>query len=253
MATITVNSDSKLQEFFDLCDVMEEENRNGQLTPDWKQKHSLAFAKVGIFNPITLADFKDLIHIPAANGNCPRNRDMWFLDQWGRNPIRLNRCKLRSEKKTKAKWEYTIEQSKLYLTPHSLARYRERTGTFVNPDTQCWNIPHIPDAIVINKDTVLTNILLPTLGGAWLGYDTIMRGGYVEHYKYDRKRGLRISQNSDIVRHFYACSFISTDMMSSEQLDIVDAYNQKQFKIYQNLVIDYSKKHPNSIFDTQPI
>jgi hypothetical protein len=244
---ITVESESDLLEFLDWLDKQHEPEMLEQITTDWKKRHSLSFAKVGVFNPYTLEDWKKVIE-KARNGTPLREQSLWFLDQWAPHPVRLSRLKVRNTVKHRGKWTMTVTNSPLYLTPHALARYRERTGLFVNPSVQCWNIPYIPNAVTVVNDQIQTNTMLPTLHGAWLGYTTQTKGSYDEVCSYDRKRGLRLCQQDNIINHFYAVSFISKKMMSSEQLDIVDAYDRGDYDLYTVLQKEHSEKYPNSIF-----
>jgi len=249
MATITIESNADLQAFMDLADEMSRPGIAEQLDSEWVKKNKYMFARVGIFNPITLKDYEKEIE-RYQQGICPDFRERWFLDKWGNHPVRLNRLTRRVKRNSRINWSITETQSPLYLTPHSVGRYRERTGQFVDADAQCWNIPYIPNSVQKDGEgNMLTNSILPTRYGAWLGYPTICRGDLVEHYKYTRKHGLKIKQDmKKIAQHFYAISFIDYNIMSPAQERICDAYNSGDYETYETLNKENQLRYPSTIF-----
>lgn len=229
------------------------EDMNQQIDPAWVKKNKLTFARAGVFNPYTLADWQ-LIGKKMCQGISPRmDKEFWFLDRWMNNPVRLVRTKGILVRNGRLKWRFSVSSSQLELTPHAIARFRERSGFVINTDAQCWNIPYISDSVDLNaKGNVITSQMLPTLGGAWLGYNSVLAGNGVEQYDYSPKKGLVCKQlgvGKNIHRSFYALTYITENQMTWKQIDACRAYQAGDYKLFDQLNKKIWLENPTSIFD----
>jgi len=223
-----------------------------QIDPSWVRKNKVSFARIGVFNPYTLADWTTMLKKMRA-GSPPMNTgEFWFLDRWLNNPVRLIRTKAKLVRDGRIKWRFSTHNSQLYLTPHAVGRFRERSGCVVDPARQCWNIPHITPGVDLNDaGNVITRQMLPTLGGAWLGYNTMMNGDGSEDYTYNRKRGLTLKQKdmNNPWDSFYALTYITENQMSWEQIDAVRAYEAGDYEVFNQLNKKLWMADPRSCFD----
>jgi len=249
---IELNNSDDMEDLFDyLNNLNARTNMVEQISDEWVKKHSVAFARAGVFNPYTLQGWTRVLE-KMKQGIPPVIREHWYMDQWGHHPIRLMRSRGKLVRKSRIKWTYSLENSPLYLTPHALARFRQHTGTFVDPDTQCWDIPHITQGVELtDSELPVTSNLLPTKHGAWLGYPTVMRGTGNEVYFYSRNQGLKLQPDSKnaITTQFYATTYILEDHMSKQQKDICEAYRAGDFDTYESLNKQNAKQYPTSIFE----
>ena len=223
-----------------------------QIDPAWVKKNKVPFARAGVFNPYTLADW-DKIAKKMHQGYAPAlDKEFWFLDRWLSHPVRLLRTRGKLVRVDRIRWRFSLTQSQLYLTPHALARFRERSGRWINPETQCWDIPHISRGVELDaRQMPITSYMLPTVGGAWLGYCTLTANSTgTEDYTYSRKKGLNL-QLEDPLKHFnsfYALTYISENQMTLQQIDAVTAYAAGDYAVFDKLNREMAIQHPTSIF-----
>ena len=224
---------------------------NQQLDASWVKKNKLPFARAGVFNPYTLADWEKIGKRMAVGIPPQLDREFWFLDRWLGHPTRLVRTRGTLARQSRIKWSFTAQNSQLYLTPHGVSRFRERSGYMINPNLQCWNIPHITTGVDFNNaGKTITSQMLPTVGGAWLGYNTITPNNGKEVYKWSRSKGLVVPEQitSDTFISFYALTYITESMMSNLQIDACRAYDAGDYHRFDELNKKNWLANPNSIF-----
>lgn len=224
-----------------------------QIDTAWVKKNKLPFARAGVFNPYTLSDW-NAVGIKMAHGIPPHmDREFWFLDRWFNTPVRLVRTRGKLQRDGRTKWRYTVTSSQLCLTPHALSRFRERSGCLINTDVQCWNIPHITDGVDLTpRGNVITSQMLPTLGGAWLGYTSVLAGKGVEQYSYSPAKGLickKPGEGKQVHQFFYALTYITEQQMTWDQIDACRAYEAGDYGKFDQLNKTLWLAHPTSIFE----
>lgn len=240
-----------IERFYHLTQLHQDKDLQEQLDPEWVKKNKVPFARAGIFNPYTLKDWENIVE-RMLHGIPPNlNKEFWFLDRWLNNPVRLIRTRGKLVRDGRIKWRFTTSNSLLYLTPHAVGRFRERSGFYINPELQCWNIPHITQGV--DRDDagkIITSQMLPTLDGAWLGYNVVGTGNGEEQYSYTRKHGCKLKEldTNTHYTHFYALTYITEAMMSDLQIDACRAYDAGDYERFDELNRKISVENPSTIF-----
>ena len=243
--------EESIERLHNLNQLNQDKDLQEQLGPEWVRKNKVPFARVGIFNPYTLKDWTNTLE-RMFHGIAPNlNKDYWFLDRWLDHPVRLMRTRGKLVRDGRIKWRFTNSNSQLYLTPHAAGRFRERSGYFINPDIQCWNIPHITKGVDLDAEgKTITSQMLPTLDGAWLGYNVVGLGNGDEQYSYTRKHGCKLKELNTKTHytHFYALTYITEGMMSDLQIDACRAYDAGDYDRFDELNRKNSVDNPSTIF-----
>lgn len=220
-----------------------------QLTQEWQNKWKYSFRRMGIFDTITLADWQNIVK-RMHKGICPRTDSFWYLDQWHKHPVRVNRISGLAIRHSRIHWKYVMSTSPLYFTPHALGRYRERTGSFVD-DSIVFDVPYVTDPFKeeIYVNDPLSSYLLPTKHGAWLGHSTVTNGFLVENYEYKRNKWFKSPNpnSNNRIFHFYCVTFIREYNMSMAQREICRAYENKDYQRYDALNKENAIKFPSTL------
>lgn len=209
--------------------------------PQTLRKMKLSFARVGVFNPRTLLEYSRVLD-RMRQGIPPAGNEYWEIDQSFDHPMVIYRVKTKNNITNRKNWRSKSVYGPLKLTPHAIARYRERTGYNFNPEC-VWDIAYIPDPIGVSEAGQIHNrMILPVPGGIMLGY-TAITAAIGEGWRYNRGTLKSVkSETKPLYKNFYGITFVDQNRLTWDQITITEAYEQGDYERYNALVKENCEK-----------